>query len=118
VWAFALADREVSYVGEPVAIVVGTNRYVTEDAAALVEVEYDPLEPAVDCRLSGKPGAPPVRCELSSNVVATYRVAFGEPDNAFANAAHVFQEEIRQWAWARSARSRLRLQLFPRLKRP
>ena len=34
-WAFALADGEVSYVGEPVALVLAKDRYVAEDAAAL-----------------------------------------------------------------------------------
>src|SRR5258707_3039397 len=52
VWPFALADREVSYVGEAVAIVIGNSRYVTEDAAALGQVDYDPLEPGLDCRVS------------------------------------------------------------------
>ena len=33
-WAFALADGEVSYVGEPVALVLAKDRYVAEDAAA------------------------------------------------------------------------------------
>src|SRR5262249_50791257 len=41
-WPFALADGEVSYVGEPVAIVVAASRYVAEDAASRVEVDYDP----------------------------------------------------------------------------
>ncbi len=36
-----------SYVGEPVAIVVADSRYIAEDAAALVEVDYEVL-PAVD----------------------------------------------------------------------
>src|SRR3954467_3931752 len=34
-WPYALADREVSYVGEAVALVVADNRYLAEDAAAL-----------------------------------------------------------------------------------
>ena len=45
-WCFALADGEVSYVGEPVAIVIADSRYIAEDAAALVDVDYD-LLPAV-----------------------------------------------------------------------
>src|SRR5215813_4607993 len=49
-WAFALADGEVSYVGEPVALVLAKNRYIAEDAAALVEVTYDVLASAGDCR--------------------------------------------------------------------
>ncbi len=42
-WPFALADGEVSFVGEPVAIVLAEDRYIAEDAAALVAVDYDLL---------------------------------------------------------------------------
>jgi aerobic carbon-monoxide dehydrogenase large subunit len=96
VWPFALADREVCYVGEPVAIVIGESRYVTEDAAALVLVDYDVLDPVLDCRSSGLHGSPLVRTELTANVVATYRVGYGKIDEAFATAAHVFHQEIKQ----------------------
>ena len=58
VWPFALADGEVSYVGETVAIVIAENRYVAEDAAALVEVDYDLLPVVADCRKAVEPGAP------------------------------------------------------------
>src|ERR1700759_5000606 len=47
-WPFALADREVSYVGEPVALVVAENRYVAEDAAAAVDVDYEALPASAD----------------------------------------------------------------------
>lgn len=40
---FALANREAVYAGEPLAVVVADSRQVAEDAAALVEVDYDPL---------------------------------------------------------------------------
>src|SRR3954447_11240633 len=40
---FPLAKDEVCYVGEPIAIVVAENRYIAEDAAALVMVDYEPL---------------------------------------------------------------------------
>ena len=39
-----------------------------------------------------QPGAPAVRRELNSNTVATYKVNFGDPDAAFAKAAHVFHD--------------------------
>jgi len=41
-----LATDKVRYVGEPIAIVVATDRYVAEDVATLVRVDYDVL-PAV-----------------------------------------------------------------------
>jgi aerobic carbon-monoxide dehydrogenase large subunit len=93
-WAFALADREVCYVGEPVAIVIADNRYIAEDAAALVEVEYKALPSVSDCRDAIKAGASVVRRELPHNTVVSYKVAFGDIDAAFANAAHVFHEDL------------------------
>src|SRR5882757_2427150 len=95
-WSFALADGEVSYVGEAVAIVLADSRCLAEDAAALVEVDYDVLPAVSDCRQSGAPGAPAVRRELNSNIAATYKVAFGDVEAAFSKAAHVFHEDIWQ----------------------
>ncbi|MEU4311876.1 xanthine dehydrogenase family protein molybdopterin-binding subunit [Nocardia sp. NPDC024068] len=43
-----LAEDEVRFVGDPVALVVAVNRYIAEDAAELVLVDYDPLDPVVD----------------------------------------------------------------------
>ncbi len=90
-WPFALADREVSFVGEPVAIVVAEDRYIAEDAAALVTADYELLPAATDCRVER---APAVRRELASNAVISYRVAYGEIDAAFAKAAHVVRENL------------------------
>ena len=95
-WCFALADGEVSYVGEPVAIIIADSRYIAEDAAALVDVDYDLLPAVADCRKAIDAGAPAVRRELNSNTVATYRVHFGDPDAAFAKAAHVFHTDLWQ----------------------
>ena len=91
-WPFALADGEVSFVGEPVAIVVADDRYVAEDAAALVTVDYDVLPAATDCRTAER--APAVRRALGSNKIMAYTVAFGDIEPAFAAAAHVLHEEL------------------------
>ena len=56
-WPFALADGEVSYVGEAVAIVVADSRYHAEDAAARVTVDYELLPAVADCRAAVAPGA-------------------------------------------------------------
>src|SRR5580704_7885991 len=91
-WAFALADGEVSYVGEPVALVLAADRYVAEDAVALVEVDYEVLASAADCRKAALAGAPSVRREVSSNVISSYRLGYGDIDAAFRDAAHIFRE--------------------------
>jgi carbon-monoxide dehydrogenase large subunit len=93
-WAFALADGEVSYVGEPVAMVVADNRYIAEDAAALVMVDYEPLPFVADVRKAKD--LPPIRRELNSNVITTYKVGFGDADAAFKRATHVFKMPLWQ----------------------
>ena len=95
-WPFALANGEVSYVGEAVALVLADSRYRAEDAAALVAVEYDLLPAVADCRQAGTTDAPEVRRELNSNIAATYRVAYGDIGAAFGKAAHLFHEELWQ----------------------
>jgi hypothetical protein len=45
---WALAVERVRYVGEPVALVVAKSRYLAEDAATLVRVDYEPLEAVID----------------------------------------------------------------------
>jgi carbon-monoxide dehydrogenase large subunit len=91
-WPFALAEGEVSFVGEPVAIIVADDRYVAEDAAALVAVDYDVLPAATDCR--GGERAPAVRRELASNQVISYKVAYGDIEAAFVKAAHVVHDDL------------------------
>ena len=43
-----LAEGEVKFVGDPVALVVATSRYVAEDAVELVDVDYEPLPAVAD----------------------------------------------------------------------
>ena len=55
---FVLVRDEVCYVGDPVAVVVAESRYVAEDAAAMVKVDYEPLAAISDCRAAAaKPDA-------------------------------------------------------------
>ena len=47
---YVLARDEVFYVGQPVAVVIADSRYIAEDAAALVAVDYDPMPAVSNCR--------------------------------------------------------------------
>ena len=53
-----LAESEVAYVGEAIAVVLAENRYIAEDALQLISIEYDPLPVASDCRQAAMDGAP------------------------------------------------------------
>ncbi len=90
----ALARGEAVYVGEPIAVVIAEDRYVAEDAAALVEVNFEPLPAASDCREALADGAPPVHGDAKHNLLAEFDMAYGDVDAAFAGAAHVFSEQL------------------------
>ena len=49
---YALAVEKTHWVGEPVAVVAASDRYIAEDALELIEIEYEPLEPVVDALTS------------------------------------------------------------------
>ncbi len=83
---WALAVGKVRYVGEPVVLVLASDRYKAEDALAYIEVAYSPLKPAVDAEAAAADGAPLVHEEVGSNIVSTRDFVYGEPDKAFAEA--------------------------------
>ena len=93
---FVLARDEVCYVGDPVAVVVAESPYIAEDAAALVEVDYEPLTVVTDCREAAKPDAPRVHRHVPGNVLADYTVGYGDCAAAFGKAAHVFSTSLSQ----------------------
>jgi aerobic carbon-monoxide dehydrogenase large subunit len=93
---FVLAREEASYVGQPVAIVVADTRYIAEDAAAALIVQYDVLPAVSDCRSAAEQGAVRAHSDIESNVASTFRLAYGDADAAFAAAAHVFIEGLWQ----------------------
>lgn len=91
VWPLAVDD--VRYVGDPVAMILADTRYIAEDAAALVLVEYNAADPVVT--LDDATGGPPVHPDLDDNLVQR----IGSPANpafdaAFAGAAHVVTGRI------------------------
>ncbi len=92
----ALSGLEVVHVGEPVAIVLADNRYIAEDAAALVMVDYDPLPAVGDPRDALKPGAPLVHSSSPHNLLAEFDMGYGDVAAAFASAPHVYKESLWQ----------------------
>ena len=95
-----LAEDEVRYVGDPVALVVAESRYVAEDAAELVIVDYDVLPPVVDYAAAEGADAV-VHDHLPNNVIGKMKgPPPGPVEEAFAGAAHVVAETLEQHAYA------------------
>lgn len=90
-----LASSETCYVGEPIALVVAESQALAEDAAARVEIDYEPLTAVVDIVAGLAPGAPKARLDCPDNLVAEAVIKYGDVDSAFKRAAHVFSEEFR-----------------------
>ena len=82
--------------GETIAVVVADNRYLAEDAAAAVAVDFEPLPAVSDCRDALAASAPRSHSDLATNVAAFVPMGYGDVERAFATAAHVFEEEIFQ----------------------
>jgi CO/xanthine dehydrogenase Mo-binding subunit len=108
-----LAREEVVYAGQPVAVVVAETEAIAADAAELVAVELEPLEPVLDPEAAARPGAPRARVlareegeggdladahasvsasdagpeeEVSDNVLGSARLAHGDVDAALASS--------------------------------
>lgn len=85
-WPIAV-DR-VRYVGEPVAVVVASDRYKAEDALDLIDVRYAPRPAVIDPLIAIAPGAPLVHEGFANNVASDRLFSYGDPENIFATAAH------------------------------
>ena len=70
-----LARGKVGYVGQAVAVVLGTDKYGVVDAAEDVIVEYDPLPVVTDPEAALEDGAPVIHEEFGSNKVFEWSLA-------------------------------------------
>lgn len=80
-----LATERVRYVGEAIAIVVADDRYLAEDAAGLVEIDYEPLDAVVDLAAAQTTEAR-VHDDAVDNVAGDVEDFTGDADAAFASA--------------------------------
>src|ERR1700722_20900293 len=83
---WSLAVERVRYVGEPVALVVAESRYIAEDAAELVTIDYAPLEAVVDPRSACEKTAPLLHPQAETNEVSVRKFSYGDTAAAFARA--------------------------------
>ena len=85
---WSLAIEKVRYVGEPVAVVVAESRYIAEDALDLIDVEYQALPAVIEVVRASEAEAVVLHDAVGSNVVSDRSFRYGDPESAFASAAH------------------------------
>ncbi|HOD41998.1 MAG TPA: xanthine dehydrogenase family protein [Candidatus Wallbacteria bacterium] len=85
-----LAKETVRFAGEPFAVVAAETREIAEEAAGLIDIEYEPLEPVltVDESVSEK-----IKVHPKGNVVCHYKVRKGDNiDEAFNKSFKVYEK--------------------------
>ena len=86
----------VHYEGEAVAIIAAEDRYLAEDAAELLAVEYEEQKPVLDPEASLAPGCDQLFDDVKGNLAL--EVSFGskeEPGDVFNGAAVVLKRRYR-----------------------
>jgi 2-furoyl-CoA dehydrogenase large subunit len=83
---WSLAVERVRYVGEAVALVVADTRYLAEDAADLVRVDYEPLPAVIDPRAACEKSAPLLHAAAKTNEISVRKFSYGDTKSAFEKA--------------------------------
>ena len=100
-WAgHCIAVDKVRFVGDPVAAVAATSRYIAEDALELIEVDYEVLPVVLDPLKALEPDSPILWEHQGTNVIYHRLFTFGEVDQAFASADVIVKDDFR---WLRAS---------------
>lgn len=87
---------KVRHIGDPVVCIVARDRYLAEDAAELVAIDYEPLAPVTSMEGALADGAALVDESLASNLISHQSFTAGDPKRRFAEAAHVVEAAFHQ----------------------
>ena len=93
---YALAVDRVRVVGDPLALIVAESRYVAEDAAQLVVVDYEELEPIATIAHALDPSRPAIWPGPGGNVMQRDQRDYGDVEGAFRGADRVVRERFVQ----------------------
>jgi carbon-monoxide dehydrogenase large subunit len=91
---WVLAKDEVKHVGDPVALVIGNDRYGVVDAAEDVLVEYEPLPVVTDPEAALEAGSPLVHERFGTNKVCEWSLGGGDLEAGFAEADVIIERRI------------------------
>jgi len=95
-----LAVGQVRYTGEWVVAIVAESRAQAEDAAELVEIDYDPLDHVVDPERALETESPLVHPDHGSNVLLDRSFTWGDVDQDFKLADYRLSYRVK---WGRSS---------------
>ena len=89
-----LVKDKARHVGEPIAVVIATSRYIAEDALADIVLDVEPLDVVADLETALAPGAPLVHDDLPSNLAAHVVQRKGDFEQACEQADVVIRRRL------------------------
>ena len=91
-----LARTKALHVGDGIAVVIAETQAQAQDAAAMVEVEYEELPAVTDISEALKDGAPQLHDGVPNNKIFDWELGSGldAVDSSLASAAHVTKLDI------------------------
>jgi len=91
----ALEIDRVTFTGAGVAAVVAESRTAAEDALALIDVDWEPLEAVVDAEQATQEGAPQIHENAASNIVMDWSCGVADAtEQALADADVVVEQRL------------------------
>ena len=87
-----VAVDRVRYVGEPIAAIAAENEEAAEEAAILLDIEYEELPAIFDAQEAIQSGAPTLHEKYSNNIFMHSKLRHGDMEAAFAEADEIFED--------------------------
>ncbi|HET9914044.1 MAG TPA: molybdopterin cofactor-binding domain-containing protein, partial [Anaerolineales bacterium] len=87
-----VAVDRVRFVGEPVAAIAAESLDAAEEAALLLEIEYEELPAVFDAQEAIQSGAPTLHEKFDSNIFKHAKLRHGDLEAAFAEADEIFED--------------------------
>lgn len=87
-----VAMDRMRYVGEPIAAIAAETEAAADEAAMLLDIEYEELPPVFDGQEAIRPGAPVLHENYPNNIFIHSKLRHGDMETAFADADEIFED--------------------------
>ena len=87
-----VAVDRVRYVGEPIAAIAAESLSAAEEAALLIDIEYEELSSVFDAQEAIEADAPTLHEKFPNNIFKHAKLRHGDMDAAFAEADEIFED--------------------------
>ena len=87
-----VAVDRVRYVGEPIAAIAAESLDAAEEAALLIDIEYEELPSVFDAEEAIQDGAPVLHDKFANNIFKHAKLRHGDMEAAFAEADEIFAD--------------------------